>query len=135
MYPFNKRHWVSLHADDLPHYLYLDKSNPKQVDHIFTHSPADAEVVWDFDDPEIGRGTSSLFAVLVALTLGYNPVTLAGIPLDGTGNINNPPGYRVTSWEVGSSHDKWLEYRPLFMNRVFSMSGFTREILGSPKGV
>ena len=132
LYPMNKRHWVSLHPEEIPHYLGLDKTNRLQKDHIFTHSTRDAEVVWDFDDPEIGNGTSSLFATLVALALGYTPVVLAGVPLDGTGNLYHPPDYLINSWADGSSHDKWLEYRPLFVNRVFSLSGFTREILGAP---
>jgi hypothetical protein len=133
-YPHTKHHWVSLHYDYLPHYLGLNKGN-YQLGHVFTHSTQDAEVVWDFDDPEICRGTSVLFATLVAVTLGYNPVILVGTPLDGSGNFYHPPGFVVNSWNDGSSHDKWLEYRPLFVNRVFSMSGFTREILGVPGGL
>ncbi len=134
LFPYNKRHLVSLHPEELDHYLYLAKFSRWQVDHIFTHSIKDAEVVWDFDDPEIGNGTSALFATLIAVVLGYNPVILAGVPLDGTGNFYHPPGYVINSWENGSSHDKWLEYRPLLMNRVFSLSGFTREFLGEPRG-
>jgi hypothetical protein len=133
--PLNRRHWVSFHPDNLKHLVPLTRDDPTQKDHIFTHSIKDAEIVWDFDDPELGNGTSGLLATLVALVLGYNPVILAGIPLDGSGNYNDIPGYRSVDWVSGSCHDKWLEYRPLFINRVFSMSGFTREILGAPAGV
>jgi len=134
LYPMDKRHFVTLHGEELPHYLALNRIHYKQRGHIFTHALDNAEVVWDFDEPEIGNGTSSLFAVLIALVLGYNPVILAGVPLDNSGNFYHPLEYKVNAWEKSGTHDKWLEYRPLFMNRVFSLSGFTREILGEPPG-
>ena len=133
--PYNKRHLVSLHPEEILHLKELLRFNNRwQIDHLFTHSTTGAEVNWDFDDPEIGNGTSALFATLIAVVLGYNPVILAGVPLDNTGNFYHPPEYMINYWENGSSHDKWLEYRPLLLNRVFSLSGFTREILGEPPG-
>jgi hypothetical protein len=135
MYPMNKHHWVSFHPDDFTHLLWFDKYNFSQKDHIYTHSTRDAAVVWDFDDPTLGNGTSTLLATLIAIVLGYVPIILAGVPLDGTGNIHHPPGYVTNDWDNGSCHEKWLEYRPLLVNRVFSMSGFTREMLGALPGI
>ncbi len=78
--------------------------------------------------PWPGHGTSALGAVYTALALGYDEIHLCGAPLDGSGHYFDAP------W-VESNHDRenivhWEKARDeVFEDRVFSMSGRTREVL------
>lgn len=74
-------------------------------------------------------GSSGLLAVTVALYMGYEKVVLCGIPLDKQAahyNINEPwmdaPRYRHA----------WTKNMPCMRDRVKSMSGWTRNLLGAP---
>lgn len=79
--------------------------------------------------PSRMTGTSALFAVRVALALGYDEVVLCGVPLDRTGRFYDAP------WDEGVDLNvvdmkEWEEYLPVMKDRVKSMSGRTRELLG-----
>ncbi len=87
-----------------------------------------------------GHGTSGLGAVLTALALGYDQVVLAGMPLDD-GPHNGEPPWRRTGFAsseaagpVGGGMDShWKTAKDLaFGDKVKSMSGRTRDWLGSP---
>lgn len=74
-------------------------------------------------------GTSGLFGAKVSVLLGYEPVILCGIPMDGTGRFYDRPGF------VGNAIDgieEWERCAPIFAGRVKSMSGRTRDLLGAP---
>lgn len=88
-----------------------------------------------------GHGTSGLGAVLVGIGLGYEPpIVLCGLPLND-GPHNGEPHWRrtafATSEAAGSVTDDrdshWKRAIELaFGGKVKSMSGRTREWLGSP---
>lgn len=109
--------------------------------------------VTDWHEAEMSSGaTSAGKAALIGLKLGYAPIVLCGCPMDGS-------GYFPGESEKGASikHEKACQrigdakmqdrrtivrYREkmrslaltTFQGKVFSMSGFTREVLGFPGG-
>ena len=68
-------------------------------------------------------GSSSLLGALAAITLGYDRIVLCGCPLAG----NAPEGNPYEAFRPGWS----AEFRAV-RDRVRSMSGWTRELLGAP---
>ena len=97
----------------------------------FTHSTtAETDWVW----PWHGGGTSGLWAAITAIALGYSRIVLAGMPLDN-GPHNGEPHWRRThiGHEAGLGDIHWQRAMALaFKGRVKSMSGRTRDWLGSP---
>lgn len=107
-YPEEIEHWYSSHADALAGYSGLRCARVAKgqgrrsicaapVTHSLavSKSSADADCVW----PWPGHGTSGLNAIYTALALGYDPVYVAGLPMDNTGHFNDGPP------------DHWLEQR------------------------
>lgn len=123
--PMPYQHLCSLETYVLQPILELAKL--RQPGHIWIHGPAD----W----PEIVQrgGTSTMFAVQVALALGYDKVVLAGAPLDGTGHFYDPPGQRSGHSYAGRAiYHGWEVLRERHRDRITSLSGQTREWFGSP---
>jgi hypothetical protein len=133
-------HWATRHDEFLP--LFIDiyqrtyyptnTSNPNFnflshifQPHIYAHGPHEAENVWRFASDT--GGSSAMFGVLVGLALGYEPIYLAGIPLDSSGSFYAP---KPISFE--SYREFWIEKADMFRGRVKSFSGFTAELLGKP---
>ncbi len=86
------------------------------------------EVLWKRDDEVLWHGSSSLFAVYVALGIGYERIYLAGCPMDMNGHwfYSQDEGPR---WD-GESFIAWLEFaKTPEAKRVESLSGYTRQIL------
>ena len=91
--------------------------------------------------PWPGHGTSSLGATYAALAMGYERIVLCGVPLDNSGHFFDPPNGRYTfsrfEQEVGDVYggvQYWTAVSPLFEDKVRSMSGRTKELLGAPDG-
>lgn len=83
--------------------------------------------------PLAWHGTSGLYAIWVALHLGFSDILLAGIPLD-----ESPHYYTEDASTIGKflPHYKegWLNAENSLAGKVRSMSGWTRELLGGPEG-
>ncbi len=100
---------------------------------------AQVDRVWA--GPGWNQGSSGLFAVRVALALGYERVILAGVPLDDSPRYHDTP-LRPIDWPAGGASDRaaarekyraaWRELEPELRGRVSSASGWTRELLGAP---
>ncbi len=87
------------------------------------------DVIWGKDDQVLWHGSSSLFAVYVALALGYEKIYLAGCPMDTNGHwfYADDTG---PLWD-GESFMAWLEFaKTPEAKKVESLSGYTRQILG-----
>ena len=88
--------------------------------------------------PWSGHGSSLLGATLAAVGMDYAPIVLCGGPLDD-GPHNGEPHWRKCKFtqEVADRNEgnrRWLDAKRLaFDGRVTSMSGRTREWLGSPQ--
>jgi len=75
-------------------------------------------------------GSSGLFAARVGLeVLKYERVVLCGIPMEATAHFNRPEPWA----DAIPSRQGWLEALPVLKGKVFSMSGWTRELLGAPQ--
>ena len=75
------------------------------------------------------NGTSSLFACKVALVdLGFDRVVLCGAPMEDGPHFNGPHGLP----HVERHKPAWIAAAPLLRDRVRSMGGWTRELLGEP---
>ncbi len=90
---------------------------------------------WNWPWP--GHGTSTLNAVYTGLALGYDRIVICGAPLDNSGHYFDPPWVQTNfEREVGTREDGqvmyWQKARDHWFNdRVRSMSGRTRTLLGS----
>ena len=86
----------------------------------------------DYDMEDIlWHGSTALFCVYTALAMGYRRVVLAGCPMDSGGHWYHP-GIKGPRW-TGESYRAWLDFKQLpEAERVRSMSGYTKIILGEP---
>lgn len=103
--------------------------------------------VTQWHGPEVSSGaTSAGKAALIGLALGYDPVVLCGCPLDGSGYSFDEAyaPYDSSCQRVGDpkmqNRRTIVRYRErmkqlaetTFRGRVFSMSGYTKQVLGAP---
>lgn len=146
-YPGHIEHWYSNHSDQVRHLVELRNlgHSGKTWGPKFTHSveaaPSSqlADCVW----PLQVRGNSGLTAVLVALGLGYDKITVAGVPLDDSGHFLDPPeGHWLQSGAKGLSGPvKWSNFQQegyakalrhdaqrIYEGRVTFVSGQSRAI-------
>lgn len=86
---------------------------------------------WNMDDT-LWHGSTSLFAVLTSLTMGYHRIVLAGCPLDSKGHWHTP-GHDGPPW-TRETYQAWFEFAdtPDGVNKVRSLSGYTKTMLGYP---
>ena len=68
-------------------------------------------------------GSSSLLGVLAGLNMGYEKIIVAGCPLEG----KSSKGASCETFRAG-----WEKKLSMIRNNVRSMSGWTRELLGTP---
>ncbi len=123
-------HWASLHPDRFPDW----RADRAGLDDTITYGPwmTPGDRV-DVCLPERWFGGSGLYAVQIALEILNAPrVVLAGIPLDGG------PYFFETDYRFGSGaalcryHAAWTAAAHFFDDRVRSLSGWSRELLGAP---
>lgn len=110
---------------------------------------AETPSVTDWWGSEVSTGaTSAGKGVRIGLAMGYDPIILCGAPMDGSGYFpgESVKGARISHdcHRVGDparqEHRTIMGYRDKFARlaarefngRVFSMSGYTRELLGEP---
>lgn len=133
-FPGDLEHWFSNSAAHLSRFAASRRDEyarefaaPKN-----THACHDG-AMWRW--PWSGHGTSALGAALSGVAMGYAPITLCGVPLDESPHNGEPPWRKCKfTSEVKEQDRNWLRAIDLvFEGTVFSMSGRTREWLGSPK--
>ena len=131
------RHWCSLHPEYFSGWMaYRMGHNYGNRGYVHTHTARGrkGEEHCDFRWPilDIG-GSSGLFAVFVALFMGYAPLVLAGMPMDGQGHYFDPPHTDQSQLAGRPEAIVWAQARDtVFEGRVKSMSGRTRDWLGAP---
>lgn len=77
-------------------------------------------------------GSSGLMGVQCALKLECTHIVIAGIPLDPHQPHFHNRKHRQPWKEATVMQPFWIDMVPEFNNRVRSMSGWTRELLGKP---
>lgn len=76
-----------------------------------------------------GGGSSGFLATMVALQeLKAWRVVLCWVPMENTPRFDDPSAWR----EAVEYRQTWLDAKPDMQDRVRSMSGWTKEILGEP---
>lgn len=131
------RHWVTLHPAYFPGWrTYRDGHHYGSGQPYLTHSQKEhkgVDVVWRVAN--LG-GTSGLFATQVGLMMGYDRITLCGIPMNTEAHYFDPPGEERRDFTDKTAHGVWREFsKQYFAGRVKSVSGWTRELLGKPSWI
>ncbi len=126
-FPFRIKHAVSVHPTRLPGWLnqrcYRKYNLPATV-----WSNGQGNGVSNII-PDEWRGSSGMYAVKVGLEIGYNKIILCGVPMQAdAGHYVRKQPWNQCEWFI----DKWARYCPQFADKVCSMSGYTRELLGGP---
>lgn len=128
-YPGRLDHWVSLHPEKFRLWEPQRRGNTDYIKWGGTwerQSPPPGTV--DRVIPVWGVGTSVMHAIAVAFTLQIPKIVIAGTPLDAS-----PHFHSDKPWKQGRFHHKaWTDHYPKMKDRVRSMSGWTRELLGPP---
>lgn len=79
-------------------------------------------------------GSSGLFAAKVALyDLGFDEVIFCGVPIEERPHRNGLSHWVGDDQTVGAFRSAWLSLRSQDRNRMSSMSGWTKGLLGEPK--
>jgi len=119
-------YWVSLHPEKLPG--WMAKRTGNQNYETVCHKERRGSRV-DHMVPELWRGSSGLYAAQFAVNnIGCTDVILCGISMTPTGHFfDSDPWRHCQKYRRG-----WKEALPSIQGRVTSLSGWTREILGSP---
>lgn len=129
-WPGRLDHWATMHPDLLPSWI-ADRARQGHepagrywhARHRIVPSGIEATAV------ESWGGSSGLLCVAVAFELGAERVVLAGVPLLKTAKHFNDQ----RNWEEARAYQQaWELKKPLLLGRVKSMSGWTRDLLGSP---
>ena len=129
---------------------------PKPLIHTtkaYRHSPC-ANYYWVVADAPKKRdgichtGTSGWAAAQVAAAMGFERVIMCGCPVTGSGYMNAAP-FKKAGGLTPDNFNHWNNPQGIvtyyqgnirrtvgrFKGIVFSMSGFTRDLLGEPQGV
>lgn len=128
-------HWVTLHAEKLSVWMgeRAQRGYPP-ASRVWVHDRAPRTVpgIDGYDKLADWGGSSGLFAVQVALSLGLERVVLCGVPMEGTyGHFFDPGRWQ---WAV-RYRSAWQQRIAFIAETTRSMSGWTAEILGKPDEV
>lgn len=132
-YPGQVDHWATFHPEKMPDWITrrLVEGRP-HVAELWTAAHKAVPAGLTFRRVDSRGGSSGLLAVFVALDLGADKIVCCGCPMEARGEHYHTPGrwaeatkYRH-AWERESIQARF--------ERVRSMSGFTRRLLGVPDG-
>ena len=134
---------IKMHFGEVKHWVNVDGPGSKWwAEHLsgspLRHTLGDCEgydCIWDDGRPdgEPWYGSSSLFATLIGLILGYKAIILAGCPMDSEGHWYFGEEHKGPEWR-GEDYEAWREFARLPKPAtVQSLSGFTKETLNASK--
>ena len=141
-YPGKVDHWAEVDADASNWVaMNLEKTHPDKVrnGHIYKHTLGEHkgfDFDWDVENSPwpmsevMWHGSTALFAVMIALEMGYKPIVLAGTPLDSKGHWYFDREKYGPTW-TAETYQAWFEFAAGENAKyVKSMSGYTMQILG-----
>ena len=125
---FPIKHTVSYHSKEFVEFRKRREMIKGNLDYV-THShvtPCDR--MWPLIDKSPFSGSSSFLASQVAVGLGYKKIVLCGCPLQG----NNLHSSNKNKYEVFQKG--WMKHaiKVFGVDKVRSMSGWTKQFLGDP---
>ena len=134
-WPGRITHWYSNDIEQLPHWVKGRRrrlvqlyGGPNKLHSCFERSLPECQNVnhWPFP----GQGSSGLLAIFVALALGYDNITVAGIPFDNSGHFYDPPqshtlgqGRPWSNFETEAPDRIIQRSLPLLVGKVRAISG------------
>jgi hypothetical protein len=129
-------HAVSLHPKLLTA-VRIMRIEKCMYEKITTHSNcegSDVDVVWNMD--QTGE-TSGLFAVKIALAMGFKKIIICGIPQDNSGHYydhHKPKQTGLIRFNTRSNIRGWNDLYSITLapERVRALSGLTKSIFGEP---
>lgn len=127
-FPGRIDYWVTLHPEKMHQWQAKRRENDRlNQDYItITYDRPNPQARIDKMTGDWG-GSSGLFACKVGLEEGFDHIVLCGIPMDSTPNVFRP-GEKVWA-EFKAFRTAWVERADDIRGKVFSMSGWTRELL------
>ena len=134
LHPGRVGHWLNVDgADSVWWAEHLELKNDGKMPIRHTMGECKGYDV-DWDDGRVTNepwsGSTALFAVYVALEMGFQKIVLAGCPLDSKGHWFYPPEELGPIW-TEETYKAWRDFsKTPEADRVRSLSGFTRETLG-----
>lgn len=141
LYPGKVDHYVDVDADAGKWVIQNITTNHPDKGTPVTHTLGEVEwcdIGWEIEncpiksDEILWHGSSGLFAVLIAINMGYTRVILAGIPMDSKGHWYFPDEKYGPKWTM-ESYQAWFEFAATpDAKKVASMSGYTKTLLGIP---
>lgn len=132
-YPGEVHHWVSFHTELLRSFWVKTRRarGYSEVSNFWTalHSGRARSTLDGIQTIDVNGGSSGLIATMVALgPVNADKVVLCGIPMQVSPQYDN-----IVPWREAVNHQAaWKAYLPQLAGRVKSMSGWTRELLGTP---
>jgi len=129
-------HLCSLHQNKLPHFYELSEDLPvSRVGHkTNVHCPFPTQVegfnLWGIRD---NNGTTSLFALKLAVMMGYEKILCCGMDLEGKHRFYDNPNLTTTNnFSCDAITFSWYECARLesFKKKVRGVSGKTAKIFG-----
>jgi hypothetical protein len=128
VYPHRIDHLCSLHGDKIGGWARERRRRGLNADFL-TWTRPEHDGLADRYLSGWSSGSSGLFAVGVALELGAESVVLAGVPMQASAAhfFDREP------WDAVSLYLRaWEARADALRGRVYSMSGWTRDLLGPP---
>jgi hypothetical protein len=125
---FDLKHMATYHPEDIAEFEQRRKRFKGNLDYI-VHSHQMAPGVhklWPLVAKHPLSGSSAFLACQVAVGLEYDKIVLCGCPMSGK-NLNAPSKSGYDVFQKG-----WEKHAFMLEDRVRSMSGFTKELLGEP---
>lgn len=125
-------YWVTLHQDKMGAWRAERERRgfSPALRHVSHEMRPGIDETLDYRWPGMtGSGSSGLFGVKVAMDHGAGRVVLAGVPMQP----ERAHFFNGSAWrDCGSFLDGWHNALPFIKDRVRSMSGWTKELLGAP---
>ena len=120
------QHVVSYHQEFEQFKVRRNKAG-LNMDYMTHSHKAPADYIWPLVARSPFSGSSSLLGCQAAIGLGYKKIILCGCPMQGKNLINK----RATDYD--KFQKGWIKFAPqMFGDKVKSMSGFTRDLMGFP---
>ncbi len=129
---------VTLHPEYLERWLDIRKQKSWQNPALYAHKvyhrkPLDEVILTDYNFPgQTESMTSGVMAAKVALIdLGFDRVVFCGVPMTNTPHFVHRPN--APTWDIADHYfERWYMIPKYYKDRMRSMSGRTRELLGAP---
>lgn len=122
-------HWVTMHPELFPLWTEARRRAGHRPAGQLWHARHRVDAKPGSLPIESWGGSSGLLCVALALHLGCDRVVLAGVPMDKMARHYDC----AQPWmEARQYHPAWERHLPRMRDKVRSMSGWTRELLGAP---